>query len=60
MSNAERAEGKFSSSWVVMTRRPENLGTISDEPKWEPLPAHPEAPLWSDDFSNILAVLTWR
>ena len=59
VSSAERKEGKLSSCWVVMARRPDDLGTLSEDPNWKPLLAEPDAPLWSDDFSNILAVMRW-
>jgi len=55
----ERDEGKFASRWLVIARRPENLGPLRDDPLWKPVPTQPGAPLWSDDFSNILAVMKW-
>ena len=57
ISEAERSEGKFSSVWVVMARGYQQLGTLTENTRWEPLTAQPDDPLWSDDFSNILAVM---
>ena len=57
ISEAEQQEGKFTSVWVVMARRCRDLGTLSEETRWRPLTAQPDDPLWSDDFSNILAAM---
>jgi len=53
----EARDGKHPSTWVVMARRSEDLGTLQEDSGWEPIPVDPQAPLWTDDFSNILAVL---
>jgi SAM-dependent methyltransferase len=47
----------YSSVWVLLARRPECLGTLAKDSQWTPIPADPHAPLWTDDYSNILAVL---
>jgi hypothetical protein len=57
ISEAEQKEGKFTSVWVVMARRYQDVGTLLETPRWQPLVAQPDDPLWSDDFSNILAVM---
>ncbi len=57
ISKTEEREGKFSSVWVVMARRPQYLGTLVENTRWQPLIAQPDDPRWSDDFSNILAVM---
>ncbi len=56
---ADRAEGKLGSVWIVMARKSDDLGALTDDPRWPALPAHPGAPLWSDDFSNVVAVMKW-
>jgi protein-L-isoaspartate O-methyltransferase len=53
----EFRNGKIPSSWAVMARRPQWLGKLAHDPRWKPIPARRETPLWTDDFSNILAVL---
>jgi len=50
-------EGRSPSTWVVMGRRPEHLGTLRQKPHWKPLNADPRVGLWTDDFSNIVRVL---
>jgi hypothetical protein len=49
--------GKFPSEWMVVARGPRDLGSLPSDARWR-VPDVPAAtPLWSDDFSNILAVL---
>jgi hypothetical protein len=53
-------EGKNESHWIVMTRNPADLDVLSKDDRWSPLVASPTTPLWTDDFSNILSVLSVR
>ena len=55
----EDEEGIFGSRWVLMTRDPRDLEPIPSS-GWRPLPANSDAPLWTDDFSNLLAVYRWN
>jgi spermidine synthase len=53
-------EGKEASQWVVMARTPADLGPLTADRRWStPVPAA-STPLWTDDFSNILSVLSVR
>jgi hypothetical protein len=55
--------GADSGTWirrVVMARTREDLGGLSQDARWSSLVASPSTPLWTDDFSNILSVLTVR
>jgi hypothetical protein len=49
--------GKLPSDWMVLARRREDLGPLADDPRWIVPAASPVAPLWTDDFSNIVGVL---
>lgn len=49
----------FSSRWVLMARSPADLAYIPPA-GWTPLAAPPDAPLWTDDFSNLVTVLSWE
>jgi spermidine synthase len=64
--------GKQSSQWVVLARSRDHFGKLLSPPgdmtyegrtitltAWESLVAAAETPLWTDDFSNILSVLSW-
>ncbi|HJZ74761.1 MAG TPA: fused MFS/spermidine synthase [Vicinamibacterales bacterium] len=50
--------GEFSSEWIVMARRPQDLGSVIGDPRWNIPPIPPGTPLWTDDFSNIVSVLS--
>ena len=51
---------KSESHWVVMARTPDDLGTLADDARWIRPVQPPSTPLWTDDFSNILSVLSFR
>ena len=53
-------EGKLPSSWVALARRPEDLGSLRDDPRWPALPPEPGMRLWTDDYSNILGIFDWQ
>ncbi len=45
------------SHWVALARQPGDLGSLAADSRWTPLSAARSAPLWTDDFSNILSAL---
>lgn len=57
-SEAEIEQGKFSSTWVIMSRVEKYLQLFADDRRWEKLDAGPD--LWTDSYSNILRVLKRR
>ena len=50
--------GEFASEWMVMARTPEDLGSLIGDPRWVLPPIPADTPLWTDDFSNIVSVLS--
>jgi hypothetical protein len=48
--------GKFPSEWMVIARSRAEMGKLTADPRWT-TPAASSAPLWTDDFSNIVSVL---
>jgi hypothetical protein len=52
--------GKLPSRWVVMARCVEDLGPIARDPRWRPLSIDKPLSVWTDDFSNLFALLKWR
>jgi hypothetical protein len=54
------SESRAPSSWVVMARHKEDLGTLVADARWTRLRSAAGTPLWTDDFSNILSVLELR
>jgi hypothetical protein len=53
---AEAAEGKFPSDWVLMTGPQAGLGGASTPAGWHVLQPDARFPVWTDDFSDVLAV----
>lgn len=45
------------STWVLLARKPEVLARIEGA---RPLERLPGAPLWTDDFNNLLSVVKWK
>jgi hypothetical protein len=56
---AEEKARIIGSIWVVMARQTNDLGRLSEDRRWQPLPGRSGARVWSDDFSNVLSVLKW-
>ncbi|MBW8865735.1 MAG: fused MFS/spermidine synthase [Acidobacteria bacterium] len=55
---ATATPGQFSSDWMVMARSEGDLGSLATDPRWL-TPRIPDGtPLWTDDFSNIVSVLS--
>lgn len=52
-------EGKFASDWVLIVRQRERLGLLDADPDWKSIEPKPKVGVWTDDFSNILTVLSW-
>jgi hypothetical protein len=50
-------EGKKASHWSILARSGADLGALSEDLRWTPLVATASAPLWTDDFSNLVGVL---
>jgi len=49
--------GKLPSDWMVFARRREDFGSLVNDERWVTPVAPRQAPLWTDDFSNVLSVL---
>ena len=60
VTKKEEDAGKYHSHWVVMARCKEDLGRLLGDKRWEPIEVAANAPLWTDDYSNILSVLSLR
>ncbi len=53
---AEAGQLGFSSIWAVMARRPADIQPLAPDSRWLPLRGR-TAPLWTDDYVNIIAAL---
>jgi hypothetical protein len=56
----ELVDGKSSSEWILMARHRDDLKPLVDDPRWHVPRLSSSTPLWTDDYTNLLAVLTWR
>jgi hypothetical protein len=54
---AEARAGKEASQWVVMARRPEDLGGLLDDTEWARSLPDFTGTAWTDDYSNVLGAL---
>ena len=52
--------GKTSSDWMIMARTRADLGPLVRDARWFVPRVGAGTPLWTDDFSNILSVLSLR
>jgi hypothetical protein len=57
VTDEESAEGWAGSDWVLIARDGADLEPLGDD--WDRIDGR-SGPDWTDDFSNILAVLSWK
>jgi hypothetical protein len=53
-------QGIYSSNWVLLARDAADFGPLPNDKHWLRAKATPDAPLWTDDYSNILSVFQWQ
>jgi hypothetical protein len=54
------AEGTSGSHWIVLAQNASDVTPLVAADGWAPLQPSASTPLWTDDFSNILSVLSFR
>ena len=61
LSDAEREDGKTASQWMLLARAEDDLRPMLRKPNgsvqridWQPVKRQADAPLWRDDFANLL------
>ena len=72
-SGANTIPGKRASQWVLLARNAKHFSALNSLPltmpfdgrsvrlaAWDDLPESPNAPLWTDDFSNLTQILNWE
>jgi hypothetical protein len=57
---ADTRIGRFPSHWVLLARNPEALALLAGRPGWRPPAFRDGLRPWTDDYSNIIQVLTRR
>ena len=58
VSAQEAEEGKFSSRWVILSRRESSVAPFLADSRWQRIDARSEGDLWTDDFSNTLNLIS--
>lgn len=51
--------GRFGSNWVLLARERPSFRSLLTSGRWRSAKATQAAPLWTDDFSNILSIFEW-
>ncbi|MHC4590570.1 MAG: spermidine synthase [Planctomycetota bacterium] len=52
-------DGILKARWLVVARDEQALGALLAEPSWQPLDTPDDAPVWTDSYSNLLAIMKW-
>jgi len=60
LSTSDQAEGKYASHWAVLARHPRLFGTLMEDARWQAVLPDPAHNVWTDDYSNLLAIFNWR
>jgi hypothetical protein len=58
-SAREERMGAKQSIWVVVAPDARSLARLRRDPRWRPLAPSAGAPVWTDQFSNILSAVKW-
>jgi hypothetical protein len=53
----EQNEGKAPSDWMVLSSSLSNIQSLVSRPNWMPITPPANAPIWTDDYSNLFSVL---
>jgi len=51
--------GKLPSHWMLMARSIDDFRRLGRDPRWQRVGPRPAPVVWTDDFSNPLAVMHW-
>ena len=60
LSQKEINSGKTKSSWLVVGRRRADFGKLATDKRWNPSRTQSDAPVWTDDYSSLLSVFSWK
>ncbi len=52
-------DGRFPTRWFVLARDETAAAPLLAEPSWMRVPRIEGAPVWTDDFSNLVSLLKW-
>jgi spermidine synthase len=57
MTESEMARGRTGGTWVAMARHAEDLASLTADATWTSVSPGPDSTRWTDDYSNLVAVL---
>jgi hypothetical protein len=57
----EKVDGDlaYPSEWVALARQRDDLGALTTDSRWVPLPSRVGYRPWTDDYSNVFSVIKW-
>jgi hypothetical protein len=55
----DHEDGILKARWLVVARDERALGALLADPAWQPLDTPGDAPVWTDSYSNLLAIMKW-
>ena len=55
-----RGASPVPTTWVVLARSAAEVPAIAADPRWSPLVAAADTPVWTDGRADVLRVLRWR
>jgi hypothetical protein len=60
VSSADQRAEKYASHWAVLTRHPRYFGALLEDDRWGSVVPDPAHKVWTDDYSNLLAIFNWK
>jgi spermidine synthase len=60
VSPEDRQHGKAPSTWVVLARRQEHFGALTQSNRWRTLERGSASTVWRDDYTNLLPFVKWN
>jgi predicted O-methyltransferase YrrM len=56
----EEPTGKTGSDYVIVAKRTDDFGELKENENWTPIEKPAEIQPWTDDYSNMMAIVRWR
>ena len=60
LSATDKRAEKYASHWAVLTRHPRYFGALLEDDRWQSVLPDAAYKVWTDDYSNLLAIFNWR
>ena len=57
--SGQRARYESTSTWIVLARNEEALGTLAADSRWVRPRPRADVPPWTDDYSSLLSIFRW-